>query len=64
MTCSEGLIENRPGADARLEHRTAVDLDETLVERLRRHEPGAVETLVAVYGPRVAAYVGRGPRAA
>src|SRR6266849_573799 len=33
--------------------RLTVDRDADLVERLCRHEPGAIETLVAVYGDRV-----------
>jgi len=45
MTCREGLIENRAPS--------VVDLDGNLVEGLRRHEAEAVETLVAVYAPRV-----------
>ncbi|HKW91174.1 MAG TPA: sigma-70 family RNA polymerase sigma factor [Methylomirabilota bacterium] len=55
MTCSEGLIDHRraPGADACSERRVAGDPDGGLVERLRRREPDAVETLVAAYAPRV-----------
>lgn len=42
------------GADVpRIRRRLTVDRDADLVERLGRHEPGATEALVAVYGDRV-----------
>jgi RNA polymerase sigma-70 factor, ECF subfamily len=42
------------GADVpRIRRRLTVDRDADLVERLCRHEPGATEALVAVYGDRV-----------
>jgi DNA-directed RNA polymerase specialized sigma24 family protein len=42
------------GADApRIRRRLTVDRDADLVERLGRHEPGATESLVAVYGDGV-----------
>ena len=36
-----------------IRRRLTVDRDADLVERLCRHEPGAIEALVAVYGDRV-----------